>query len=70
MRLRKALDESLDNFHDCFIHLYFEFSKDVIDWNLMKEKFEFLVHISLNLENMNHSKFSQHIMVMELPNLQ
>jgi len=45
MRLRKSPDESLDDFHDHFNNFCFEFSENDINWNLMKEKFEFLVHI-------------------------
>jgi len=48
MHLRKAPDESLNYFHNRFIHFCFEFSEDDINWNFMKEKFEFLVYISMN----------------------
>lgn len=48
MHLRKAPDESLEDFHDHFIHFCYEFSEDDIDWNFMKERFQFLVHIFMN----------------------
>lgn len=48
MQLRKAPDESLDDFHDHFIHFFFEIFEDDVYWPLMKEKFEFIVHISTN----------------------
>jgi len=30
---------NLNDFHDRFIHLCYEFSEDDIDWNFMKERF-------------------------------
>ena len=48
MCLREAPDESLNDFHDCFIQLHFEFYEDDIDLNLMKEKLKLLLHISMN----------------------
>lgn len=45
MHLKKATDESLDDFHYRFFEFCFEFSEDDVDWNLMKQKFKFLVHI-------------------------
>jgi len=44
----KASDGSLNDFHDSFINFCFEFSEDDVDWPLMKDKFDFLVHISMN----------------------
>jgi len=38
MQLQKAPDILLNYFHDHFIHLCFDFSKDDVNWNLMKEK--------------------------------
>lgn len=49
MHIIIAHDESLDHFHDHFIHLCYEFFGDDIDWNVMKENFEFICHISMNL---------------------
>lgn len=48
MHLRKALDEYTEYFHDHFIHLCYEFYEDDVNWNFMKEKFKFIVHISMN----------------------
>ena len=47
IHLRKGPDESLEDFHDYLMHFYY-FYEDDIDWNFMKEKFEYVVHISLN----------------------
>lgn len=48
MRLWEEPHESLDDFHDHFIHFCFELFKDDVYWPLMRDKFEFLVHISMN----------------------
>lgn len=47
IHLRKKSNESIEYFHDHFIYLGYEFSKDEIDWNFVKQKFKYLVQISL-----------------------
>jgi len=39
------LDESLQDFHDCFVHYYFGFLEDEVDWEFT-EIFQYLVHFS------------------------
>jgi len=41
-------DESVEDFHDRFLHFCYEFLEDDIDWNFMKEKFQCIVQLSLN----------------------
>lgn len=48
MHLIKAPDESLNDFHDCFIHFRYEFSEEDVDSNFIKEKFNFFVNILMN----------------------
>lgn len=36
------------DFHDRFINFYYEFFEDDIHWNFMKQKFEFIYHISMS----------------------
>lgn len=48
MHLRKAPNEPLNDFHNCFIHFCYNFFEDDIDWNFVKDKFEFIIHISMN----------------------
>jgi len=40
-------DESLGDFVDIFIHLFYDFSKEYVDWDFMGERFHYSVHISL-----------------------
>lgn len=39
-------NESLDDFMDRFLHLFYEFSKEYVDWDFMNENFQCLVYIS------------------------
>lgn len=40
--------ESIEDFQNRFIHFCYEFFEDDIDWNFMKDKFEYFLQISLN----------------------
>jgi len=40
-------DESLEYFLDCFLHFYYEFFEEDIDWAFMNEKIQHLVQIYL-----------------------
>lgn len=56
IHLRKEHDESVEYFHDHFIHLCYEFSKDDIYHNFMKYTFQYLIHIYLNPYNYEYFK--------------
>jgi len=48
MELRKALDESIENFYTRFCSLAYRFPKVDIDWEFLDGRFEYLLHISEN----------------------
>lgn len=39
-------NESIEKFSNWFLHLFYEFPEEDIDWDLFKQKFEHLVHVS------------------------
>lgn len=43
-------DESVEDFYNRFLHLFYEFSKEDRDRDFLKQNFEHLVHISLHGE--------------------
>lgn len=40
-------DESIKDFSNIFLHMFYEFPEEDMDWDLFKEKFQRLVQISL-----------------------
>ena len=44
-------DESIEDFSDWFLHLYYEFPEGNTNWDFLKQNFECLVHISLHGES-------------------
>ena len=48
LKLRKAPDESLVQFWDHFNNLAFQILEDEIDWNFIREIFQYLLNISEN----------------------
>ena len=54
--LRKSPDESIQDFHDCFINFCFEFLEDDVDWYFLVNRFLYLVLISNNLHELEYFK--------------
>ena len=46
MKLRKAPDESIEQFHTRFCNLSYRFPEDDFDWEFLDGIFEYLLHIS------------------------
>lgn len=42
------LDESIRDFSNIFLDLFYEFPKEDMDWDLFKQNFEHLAHTYLN----------------------
>ena len=51
-------DESIEDFFDQFLYLFYEFPEVDMDWDLLKKMFEHLVHISLHGEPKTPNFFS------------
>lgn len=54
LELRKSPDEPLHHFHIHFMHLCFEYLKDEADWNFLIRIFQYLIHISENLHELEY----------------
>lgn len=48
LELRKAPDDSIVHFWDRFHNIAFQILEDEIDWNFLREIFQYLLHISEN----------------------
>lgn len=42
--------ESIEDLSNLFLHLCYEFPEEDVDWDFFKQKFQFLVHVSLHDE--------------------
>lgn len=50
LELRKAPDESIEQFHTRFCNLAHRFPEDEIDWEFFDGKFKYLLYISKNIQ--------------------